>query len=207
MPWTPEELEAMRQADAEIEEDFEYASAEEKALSGEIDALALEEAQDHNRNRKLARRRELYAASKAEHGEAVLKTRRAAYYQANREKILAQQKRYYAENRAEILDYHAAYQKANRQRIAAYKAEYQQAHRDELRAKSAKYGRENREKISAYQKDYYQRNKEVVKAKRKAYYEAHREEINAKRSAKRQVTQKKEGERNEEIPADALLRA
>jgi len=64
---------------------------------------------------------------------------RAAYYEANRERILTQK---------------AAYNKANREYICARQREYDAAHREERVAYQRDYRAAHREEMKAYKRDY-----------------------------------------------------
>ena len=78
MPFTPEELEAMRLADEEIEREF-HLTQEDFERSEKLDREARHERLD-------------FAAQK-------VAAQKKAYYEANREKLAAQQKAYREANR------------------------------------------------------------------------------------------------------------
>ena len=81
LAFTPEELEAMRLADEEIEREFRWTN-EELEASRERDRVSTLDQKD-------------FAAQK-------LAAQQKAYYEANREKVAAQQKAYYEANREKI---------------------------------------------------------------------------------------------------------
>ena len=83
------ELEAMRLADEEIEEDFEL-SQEDFAFSNELDRQARLDRLDHSEKQALSRQREYRQANK-ERRVAIQK----AYYEANKDQISAYKKNYY----------------------------------------------------------------------------------------------------------------
>lgn len=90
------------------------------------------------------------------------------YYQANRERLLAQQ-RVYNQGRAEALKaYKQAWAAKNRERIAAQKA--------------AKY-RERREELSAKRKEMYRQSPDEAKRRSLAYHHANRERCNERSRA------------------------
>ena len=91
-----------------------------------------------------------------------------AYYEANREKVLATEKARYEANREEILAEKKAYREANREEIAARKKAYREV---------------SREKVAAANKAYYEANREKLKAESRAYREANRDEIAARKKA------------------------
>ena len=106
--FTPEELEELRRADAEIEAGFVMTHEERQAIK-----------QRDKKPRKIS--------------EATLEKNRArsrAYYWAHREAMLAQQKAYYAENREDLLPVRRA-----RQRI--YDAKHREEKNAKARAKRA----------------------------------------------------------------------
>lgn len=90
MAFSSDELEAMRQADEEIEANFSITSAEISA----------------------ARERDFYfSLAQDDERKANERRRKKAWYDANREKILNQKKRYYQENRETRLAYQNEYRK------------------------------------------------------------------------------------------------
>lgn len=86
--WTPEELEEMRRADAEIEEGFCLTNAD----------LDFARAMD----------REAYHWSK-DNRERMIAAQKKAWYEANREKVAAQQKAYREANREKYNAYMREY--------------------------------------------------------------------------------------------------
>ena len=113
--FTPEELEELRRADAELDEEYTL-SNEDIALSRSLDREAKLERLD-NKGRKIA-------------------AQKAAYREANREKIAAQKAAYYEANREKIADYQAAYREANRAAYNVYMREYQRKRRAKKKAAS-----------------------------------------------------------------------
>lgn len=83
-----------------------------------------------------------------------------AYYQANREKMIAKQAIHYQANREKILAEKVIYREVNREKILAQKATYYQA---------------NKEKVLARQAASYQANKEKVLVRVAKYREANPE--------------------------------
>lgn len=98
MAFTPEELEAMRLADEEIEREFSL-SVDDIAASNELDRAALYD-------RKSEKERKVAA-------------QRKAYREANKDKVAAQRKAYYEANKYRIAEYQKAYREDNKDRIAA----------------------------------------------------------------------------------------
>ena len=122
MPFTAEELEAMRLADEEIEREFEksfaaqYADAE---ISKWLDDLATNDTLDHKQLHN--------------------KRYRRAYYEAHKDEIAAYQRAYYEAHKDEIAAYQRAYYEAHKDEAAAYQRAYYEAHKDEAAAKQRAY--------------------------------------------------------------------
>ena len=126
--FTEEELEELRRADAELDEEY-HLTQEDIDFSRQLDREAKLDRLD-NRGRRFA-------------------AQKAAYYEANREKIAAQK---------------AAYRKANREKIAAQQAAYREANREKIAAQKAAYREANREKYNAYMREYLRKRREAKKA-------------------------------------------
>ena len=107
--FTPEELEELRRADQEIEENFQI-TQEEINQSRKRDRESALESIDHH-HRKIA-------------------AYQAAYREANREKIAAYHAAYREANREKIAAQKAAYREANREKYNAYHREYQRKWRE-----------------------------------------------------------------------------
>ena len=103
MMFTPEELEELRRADAEIDENFRLTNEEIQA-SRKRDRESVVDRKDH-RGKKIA-------------------DYQAAYREANKEKIAAQQAAYYEANKEKIAAQQAAWKKENREKWNAYQREY-----------------------------------------------------------------------------------
>lgn len=93
MPFTKEELEAMRLADEEIEREF---------------MITDEEREDGNRRDRI---------SKMENSSG-REAKKREYREANREKIAAKQREWYEANREKVLAQQREYREANREKIA-----------------------------------------------------------------------------------------
>ena len=107
MPFTPEELEAMRLADEEIDREFAeryVADQVDKEISRWIDELAYLESLDHKAAAKFKRQKKYGAAYRAEHKEEIA-AYQAAYYAEHKEEIAAYKAAYYAEHKEEIAAY------------------------------------------------------------------------------------------------------
>ena len=101
--FTEEELEELRRADAELDEEYRL-TPEDMAFSRQMDREAKLDRLD-NRGRRSA-------------------AQKAAYYEANREKIAAQQAAYREANKEKIAAQQAAWQKKNRDKYNAYQRAY-----------------------------------------------------------------------------------
>ena len=140
--FTEEELEELRRADAELDEEYSL-TQEDIEFSRQMDREAKLDRLD-NRGRRIAD----YQAAYYEANREKIAAQKAAYYEANREKIAAQKAAYYEANKEKIADYQAAYREANKEKIADYQAAYREA---------------NREKYNAYQREYRKRKREAKK--------------------------------------------
>ena len=101
--FTPEELEELRRADQEIEENFQITQEE------------------INQSRKRDRESDLESL---DHHQRKIAAYQAAYREANREKIAAQKAAYREANREKIAAQKAAYYEANREKYNAYMRAY-----------------------------------------------------------------------------------
>lgn len=113
--FSPEELEAMRRADAEIEAEFDGLTDEERRAADLRDADAL-----HDKGRSADDRR---------------RERQRARYLKKREEILAQGRAYRAAHREQNLATQAAYREAHREELRVKELAYYHAHRDEINAR------------------------------------------------------------------------
>ena len=127
MPFTPEELEAIRQADEALEREW-VEDATERAINAEIDKWADEQAMLDLLDKR---------------GRAVWRYKRE-YREAHKDEIAAYQRKYYEAHKDEIAAYKREYYEANKDEIAAHKREYREAHKDEIAAYQREYRREYR---------------------------------------------------------------
>ena len=86
LAFTPEELEAMRLADEEIEREF-YLSADDIAASNELDRAALYDRKSEKERKVAAQNKAYREANKDKVAEY-----QKAYYEANKDKIAARRK-------------------------------------------------------------------------------------------------------------------
>lgn len=93
MGWTPEELAAMAEADAEIEATFRLTN-EDILASRVLDRQAMFDRKDYKQRKVAAQQK--------------------AYREANREKVAAQQKAWYEANREKYNSYQREYQRRKR---------------------------------------------------------------------------------------------
>ena len=106
--FTQEELEELRRADAELDEEFIQSDAE------------IAESRERDRQLKLA--------SMDNKARKIAENQRA-YREANREKIAENQRAYREANREKIAENKRAYREANREKYNAYMREYQRKRR------------------------------------------------------------------------------
>ena len=128
MPFTAEELEAMRLADEEIEREFEesysaqYADAE---ISKWLDEQAINDTLDHKQLHK--------------------KRQQRAYREEHKDEIAAQQRAYREEHKYEIAAQQRAYREDHKDEIAAKKRAYYEEHKDEIAAQQRAYRKRKRQ--------------------------------------------------------------
>ena len=129
LAFTPEELEAMRLADEEIEREF-YLSIDDIAASNELDRASLYD-------RKSEKERKVAAQNKAyrEANKDKIAEYNKAYRKANKDKIAARRKAYYEANKDNVLEYQKAYYEANKDKIAARRKAYYEANKDKVKRK------------------------------------------------------------------------
>lgn len=125
MPFTAEELAAMRAADAEIERGFSGMTAEEIALARRIDV----------------------EAKRVKYSDAQRK--KAEYYEKNRERILSRKKEYRAKTSAQRREYQAAYYQRNKEKIRKREAERRLENPIPRRQAAKRYYQRHREEICA----------------------------------------------------------
>ena len=114
MKFTPEEIEAMRRADEEIERDFRWTN----------DELAA------------SRRRDTEAAflRKDTRDRSIAEYQRA-YREANKDSIAEKQRAYREANKDSIAEYQRAYREANKDSIAEKQRAYYEANKDSIAEK------------------------------------------------------------------------
>ena len=109
--FTPEELEELRRADAELDEEFVQTQEEINESRKRDRAVAFSRKDDRERR---------YAENKR------------AYYEANREKIAEYHRAYREANREKIAENKRAYFKANREKWNAYQREYRRKRKERM---------------------------------------------------------------------------
>ena len=168
MAFTPEELEAMRLADEDIERNFRMTD-EEFYSSRELDQNAKDQAVSNQILRKRQKWRAAYWRDPEKHREKA-----RAYYHANAEACKARQKEWQKRNPGdrhrnrnrtpvqprpkgkERIEHDKTYYERNREKILARNKAWRAANPDYQREWKAA----NREKVRAYGRDWYQRNRE-----------------------------------------------
>lgn len=130
-PYSPEELRAMEEADAEIEDGFEL-TADDLRLSRELDAEAkLSEPTKPDPN---GGQKEYLALWRRNNRKHILEYNRE-YRERNHEKVLESQRKSYHKHREKrIAEQRERYRENREYRIAWQKA-YNRAHKGELKAK------------------------------------------------------------------------
>jgi len=112
--FSPEELDELRRADAEIEAEFEGLTEEELTAADRRDLQALRDRGGDADDRRRARQRARYTRKR----EEILAQNRA-YREAHREQVLAAQASYRERHREELRVKELAYYHANRDEINA----------------------------------------------------------------------------------------
>lgn len=108
------------------------------------------------------------------------------YRLANREKILAQQRKYVRANKEKIYAQNRKNYEDNKEKRRAKQREYNRANKEKKRASDGKYKQANREKILAQRCKNYEDNKEKYRAQKcKNYYD----DIEKSRAQKRKWRQ------------------
>ena len=108
-----------------------------------------------------------------------------AYYETNKEKILAEKKVHYEDNRERILTVRKAYYETHKEGLMAKSRAWREANPELCAAYGKAWNKANPEKRKAHQKAYYEANPEKRKAwleANKGYLEMRRIERRAKRS-------------------------
>lgn len=112
--FSPEELEELRRADAEIEADFTDLTDEELTAADRRDLQALRDQGGSSDDRRRARYRARYILKREE-----IRAQNQAYREAHHEQCLATQARYRAAHREELREKELAYYYAHRDEINA----------------------------------------------------------------------------------------
>ena len=113
MPFTAEELEAMRLADEEIEREFEEsysAQCADAEISKWLDELAVNDTLDHKQLHKKRRQRAYYEEHKDE-----IAAKMRAYREEHKDEIAAKKRAYREEHKDKIAAQRRAYRKQKRQ--------------------------------------------------------------------------------------------
>ena len=113
LAFTPEELEAMRLADEEIEREFSL-SVDDIVASNGLDRSSLYD-RKCEKERKVAAQNKAYRKANKDRIAEYQK----AYRKANKDKVAARRKAYYEANKDKIAEYQKAYYEANKDKIAA----------------------------------------------------------------------------------------
>ena len=109
-----------------------------------------------------------------------------AWYEANKETVLAKQKEFYANNKEIILERNKAWREKNKDKVKEIKKKWSDNNKEARRSHQKAYRDANKEKIRASNKEYREANKEAIKEKAKAYGKANKDKRNVN-SAKRRA--------------------
>jgi 5-methylcytosine-specific restriction endonuclease McrA len=125
-----------------------------------------------------------------------------AYYQENRDRILAIKREYQATNSADISRKRKAYRQENPEKIQTQKAESYARHADRNREKKRKHREENRETVLTQQRASYSRNRAARNAANREYYAANRDRLLAQMRAWSHANRDRVSELNREWRAN-----
>ena len=143
--FTPEELEELRRADAELDEDFRETSEEV--------------AESVKRDREIKQTRK----GKKQLSEEALEARRAKArerYRQDPQKYIERNRRWRKANWDKYLERQREYDKIHRAEMAERQRKYYQQHREEILKRQREYYYANKEKSLAYRKKYRNKQKE-----------------------------------------------
>lgn len=116
------------------------------------------------------------------------RAQRHAFYQANRDRILAAVKAYTAKNREKKRAHNRAYQAANREIIRLQRQVYRRNNRERLREKHQKYYLAHREALLVYLREYQQKNRAALAEKQRQYAVKTRENMLERKRLYREKT-------------------
>lgn len=139
--FTPEELEELRRADAEMENSF-VMTAEEREISNERD-LSIKLERRSPKNKRTAESKLSYYLR---HREELLQKQRA-YQEANKERLSQAHRLYYQKHREYLIERQRAYDAAHREEIAERRKSYYQKNREKILAKACEYRNMKREQV------------------------------------------------------------
>lgn len=210
MPFSKEELAAIRAADRQIEQSsVTFAlDRDQREIDRTIDALA-----------------EMHSIGAKEFEKRQKSRKRSAeYYRDHREERLAYRRKYYAEHKAatdaksaeihkEKAEYYRAVQRnwyeQHKEEVAEKGKAYRHQNLDRIKEREKAYREKNKAEISAKKKAYCTANPEKIKARRRAYYESNRERIleknRAYREARRAEKRKEDAARIEKIKPPPMV--
>ena len=160
MPFTPEELAAIRAADEEIERDFEL-TEEERAFGFQLDWEARTSRLSESQQKTAARDRKRYLAKRDKYLR-----RLKDWCKANPDRVAAANRAYRESHREQLKERDARYYQANRDKRLAQGREYRKAHREEILAKQRAYREAHKEEINARDRKRHAK-KRAEKAKQK----------------------------------------
>ena len=208
MPFTPEELAAMAEADEEIDEGFEL-SDEEASYGNQLDWEARTSRLDPRQQKMAVRRRARYLANQKEDLQKL-----KDWCRLNPDRVAAAKQAWMEAHQLELKEYWVRYYQTYREEILAKGKIYRESHKDEIRArrkaryplireanlkrakdwyeankdtKVAAYQEANRDRILSRKKEYREAHKDEIRAQQKAYREAHGDELRAKQKAYREA--------------------
>ena len=133
-------------------------------LSGFYEIKAMKDGHRHMCKQCYCARETRRRASMTDEERCREQERTRAWYQANREEILARRVKRREANLGKYQATEHAYYLANREKKLAYSKQYQRDHREATNANSHKYAVTHRKQLARRQRDYYRRNPERCSA-------------------------------------------
>lgn len=109
---------------------------------------------------------------------------RSRWQEANRERILENNRRYYQANREALDERNRRWAEANPEATREIKRRYREANRERITEDSRRYRETNRDVLQAKSNRYYQANREAHRERVNRWQEANREKVNERNRGK-----------------------
>lgn len=126
------------------------------------------------------------------------KSKKAEYYQNNKEKISEKSKEYKKNNREKFLQKRREYYKTNKEKISEQKKGYYNKNKEKNLNRNKEYYKNNRDEFLEQQKEYYKNNKEKISQNNKQYRKNNRKKCLEKQKEYRVNNKEKISKSNKE---------